>query len=479
MSITNETTSFAGAQTEPQPMPLTAAFPPDFLWGAATSAYQVEGAVQEDGRSPSIWDRFASRPGAVFQGETGAIATDHYHRMEADVALMASLHLGAYRFSISWPRVLPQGTGAVNGRGLDFYERLVDTLLAHGITPLATLYHWDLPQALEDRGGWLARDTAQAFADYAEVVTRRLGDRVTWWLTHNEPWCSSYLSYALGMHAPGLHDKQLAVNVGHHILLSHGLAVPRMRAQLPEKAQVGIALDFYPVYAVDERPETLQAVKRADTFRNRWFLDPVFRGCYPENLFSDLGVQPPPASEGDLAIIAAPLDFLGVNYYSRMLVREHHANASVPQQSLHPESYEAIEQISGSAYTQMGWEIFPSGLANILTRIHHEYGVQALVVTENGAAFEDHWDGHDRVHDQQRIDYLRMHIQTLAEVRQQGVPVQGYCVWSLLDNFEWAQGYCKRFGLVYVDYPSQRRIVKDSGHWYANFIRRQRELHGA
>lgn len=479
MSITNETTSLAGPQTGTQPMPATAAFPPDFLWGAATSAYQVEGAVQEDGRSPSIWDRFASRPGTVYQGETGAIAADHYHRMEEDVALMASLNLGAYRFSISWPRILPQGTGQINQRGLDFYERLVDALLAHGVTPLATLYHWDLPQALEDRGGWLARDTALAFADYADVVTRRLGDRVPHWITHNEPWCSSYLSYALGMHAPGLRDKQLAVNVGHHILLSHGLAVPRMRANLSKRTRVGIALDFYPVYAVDERAETLQAVKRADTFRNRWFLDPIFRGSYPENLFSDLGVQPPPAGEDDLAIISAPLDFLGVNYYSRMLVQDRAVDASLAQQSLHPDSYEAIEQISGSAYTEMGWEIFPTGLANILTRIHREYGVQALVVTENGAAFADCWDGNDGVHDQQRIEYLRMHIQTLAEVRQQGVPVQGYCVWSLLDNFEWAQGYCKRFGLVYVDYPSQRRIVKDSGHWYAGFIRRQRELHGA
>lgn len=477
MSITNETTSFAGPQ--PEPAPMVAAFPPDFLWGAATSAYQVEGAVQEDGRSPSIWDRFASSPGAVYQGETGAIAADHYHRMEEDVALMASLNLGAYRFSLSWPRILPQGTGAVNERGLDFYERLVDTLLAHGITPLATLYHWDLPLALEDRGGWLARDTAQAFADYAEVVTCRLGDRVTWWLTHNEPWCSSYLSYALGMHAPGLRDKQMAVNVGHHILLSHGLAVPRMRAHLPRQAQVGIALDFYPVYAADERPETIQAARRADAFRNRWFLDPIFRGSYPENLFSDLGVQPPPVREGDLAIISAPLDFLGVNYYSRMLVRDHAAGESTAEQSLHPESYEAIEHISGSDYTEMGWEIFPAGLANILTRIHREYGVGALVVTENGAAFEDHWDGNEHINDQQRIDYLRKHIQTLAEVRQQGVPVQGYCVWSLLDNFEWAQGYRKRFGLVYVDYPSQRRIVKDSGHWYASFIRRQRELHRA
>ncbi len=479
MSISNDPTSFAGPQTETQPAPMAAAFPPDFLWGAATSAYQIEGAVQEDGRSPSIWDRFVSKPGTVYQGETGAIAADHYHHMEEDVALMASLNLGAYRFSISWPRVLPQGTGAVNQRGLDFYERLVDALLARGITPLATLYHWDLPIALEDRGGWPARDTAYAFADYAEVVTRRLGDRVTWWITHNEPWCSSYLSYALGMHAPGLRDKQLAVNVGHHILLSHGLAVQRMRAQLPPQAQVGIALDFYPVYAVDDRPETLLAAERADTFRNRWFLDPVFRGLYPERLFSDLGVQPPPIEEGDLAIISAPLDFLGVNYYSRMLVQNYAEDAPAPEKSLHPDSYQAIERIDGSSYTEMGWEIFPAGLANILTRIHSEYGLQSLVVTENGAAFADHWDGNDRVHDQQRIDYLRIHIQALAEVRQQGVPVQGYCVWSFLDNFEWAEGYRKRFGLVYVDYPSQRRIVKDSGYWYANFIRRQRELNGA
>lgn len=452
---------------------LQMSFPEDFMWGASTSAYQIEGAVQEDGRALSTWDHFASVPGAIYQGQTGEIATDHYHRMEEDVALMAALNLKAYRFSISWPRVLPQGTGTVNQRGLDFYDRLVDTLLAHDITPLATLYHWDLPLALYDRGGWLARETAYAFADYAEVVTSRLGDRVHRWITHNEPWCTSYLSYALGAHAPGMRDKQLAFNVGHHVLLSHGLAVPRMRAQLPAQAKVGIALDFYPVYAADDSSETRLAVKRADAFRNRWFLDPIFRGSYPESLFADMGVQQPPIQEGDLALIATPIDFLGVNYYSRMLVRGCQDGVSRSEE----DSYETITSIPGSSYTDMGWEIFPEGLATILTRLHREYGVPSLVVTESGAAFEDHWDGNNGIHDPQRLEYLRAHIQAIAGVREQGVPVDGYCTWSLMDNFEWAEGYRKRFGLVYVDYPTLRRIVKDSGLWYASFIHHQRELH--
>src|SRR5579864_8487266 len=276
MSITNKKASMPKSSSETEADPTTPAFPPDFLWGAATSAYQIEGAVHEDGRAPSMWDRFAALPGKTYQGQTGEIAADHYHRVEEDVALMAGLNLSAYRFSLSWPRILPQGTGQVNQHGLDFYDRLVDALLARGINPLATLYHWDLPVALQDRGGWLARDTAYAFAEYAEMVARRLGDRVQWWLTQNEPWCSAYLGYALGIHAPGLRDKQLAINAGHHALLAHGLAVPRLRAQSQDKSQVGIALDFYPVYAADERPETLLAVKHADTFRNRWFLDPVF-----------------------------------------------------------------------------------------------------------------------------------------------------------------------------------------------------------
>jgi beta-glucosidase len=309
-------------------------------------------------------------------------------------------------------------------------------------------------------------------------VARRLGDRVDWWLTQNEPWCTAWLGYATGIHAPGLRDKQLAVNAGHHALLAHGLSVPRLRAHLSPQAHVGIALDFYPVYAADERPETLLAVKQADTFRNRWFLDPLFRGCYPDDLFTDLGVTPPPIREDDFSIISAPLDFLGVNYYSRMLVRGRHSATDTVTKVEHAapdDGYEAVARISGASYTEMGWEIFPFGLANILTRIHREYAPKAMVVTESGAAFDDHLDGSGNIHDQQRIDYLRGHIQTVAQVIGQGVPIKGYVVWSFLDNFEWSEGYRKRFGLVYVDYPTQRRIIKDSGRWYASFVASQRE----
>ena len=475
MSITDDTTSMSSPSIGTQSALATAAFPPDFLWGAATSAYQIEGAVHEDGRAPSVWDRFAAMPGATYKGQTGEIAADHYHRMEEDVALLAELNLNAYRFSLSWPRILPQGTGAVNERGLDFYDRLVDALLARGIQPLATLYHWDLPVALQDRGGWLNRETVSAFADYAEVVARRLGDRVAWWITHNEPWCSAYLGFALGIHAPGLRDKQLAVNAGHHVLLAHGLSVPRLRAHLSPQAQVGIALDFYPVYAADDRPETLLAVKQADTFRNRWFLDPLFRGSYPDHLFTDLGVTPPPMHEHDFSVISTPIDFLGVNYYSRMLVRGSEDPATIAEHTVPFNKYEAIERIPGASYTEMGWEIFPDGLANILTRIHREYAPKAMVVTESGAAFDDHWDGNNHIHDQQRIDYLRAHIHTVARVIRQGVPIKGYVVGSFLDNFEGSEGYHKRFGLVYVDYPTQRRIIKDSGRWYASFVASQAE----
>jgi beta-glucosidase len=477
MSITDDIRSMSSPATGTQPSELTATFPTDFLWGAATSAYQIEGATHEDGRALSVWDRFAAIPGTTYQGETGEIAADHYHRMEEDVALMAELNLNAYRFSLSWPRILPQGTGGVNERGLDFYDRLVDALLARGIRPLATLYHWDLPVALQDRGGWLVRDTAYAFAEYAEVVARRLGDRVDWWLTHNEPWCSAYLGYADGIHAPGVRDKNLAVIAGHHVLLSHGLSVPRLRAHIPSQAQVGIAIDFYPVYAADDRPETLLATKRADTFRNRWFLDPIFRGSYAEDLFTDLKVEPPPILEDDFSIISVPIDFLGVNYYSRMIVRDHENGKTTTGQTGHAESYEAVERIPGATYTEMGWEVFPDGLANILTRIQREYAPKAMVVTESGAAFDDHWDGNGIVHDQQRIDYLRVHIQTVAQVIRRGVPIKGYIVWSFLDNFEWAEGYRKRFGLVYVDFPTQRRIIKDSGRWYASFVASQSEAH--
>ncbi len=472
MSITNESTSLSNVQTDTQPAPEANPFPPDFLWGAATSAYQIEGAVHEDGRGQSIWDYFASLPGKTYQGQTGEIAADHYHHMEEDVALMAKLNLNTYRFSLAWPRILPEGTGKVNERGLDFYDRLVDELLKHGIRPLATLHHWDLPMALQDRGGWLVRDTAYAFADYAEVVARRLGDRIDWWLTHNEPWCISYLSYAMGIHAPGLHNKQLAANVGHHVLLSHGLAVPRLRAHISPQAQVGIAIDFYPVYAADDRPETQLAVQQADAFRNRWFVEPVFRGHYPENLFRDMGVAPPMMHDDDMSIISTPIDFLGVNYYSRMIVRGHTEDGNGTEPTADA-NYEIIERVPGSSYTEMGWEVFPEGLSNILTLLHRDYAPKAMVVTESGAAYSDSLDGNNTIHDPQRIDYLRSHIQRMADVIRKGLPIKGYMVWSLLDNYEWAEGYRKRFGLVYVDYATQRRIIKDSGRWYASFVASQ------
>ena len=450
------------------------AFPPDFLWGTATSAYQIEGATRVHGRGPSIWDQFASTPGATYQGETGDIAADHYHRMEEDVALMHKLGLGAYRFSIAWPRVLPEGTGSVNARGLDFYDRLVDTLLAHNITPLVTLYHWDLPLALNERGGWLNRDTALAFADYAEVVARRLGDRVDWWLTHNEPWCAAFLGYGIGVHAPGIRDMRAAFLAGHHLLLSHGLALPRLRAHTSKTAQLGITLNLGPIYPEDNRPETLQAARYADAFVNRWFLDPIFSASYPEDLFAPLAIAPLPLESNDLACIATPIDFLGVNYYSRKVVR-------APQEAhpVHfPRGFEEVAQVPGASYTQMGagWEVYPPGLTDLLVRVQRDYAPQAIVVTENGAAFEDTWDGNSTVSDPQRLSYIREHIYALEQALAQGVSLRGYFLWSLLDNFEWSEGYSKRFGMVYLDYPTQRRIVKESGRWYAEFVSSHRKL---
>jgi beta-glucosidase len=449
---------------------LAAGFPPGFLWGVATAAYQIEGATREDGRGPSIWDHFAAEPGTIHDGDTGDVAADHYHLMEQDVALMAELGVNAYRFSIAWSRVLPAGTGAVNARGLDFYDRLTDALLARGIAPVATLYHWDLPLALHERGGWLERDTAAAFADYAEVVARRLGDRVARWITLNEPWCSAYLGYGTGVHAPGLRSMQSAATAGHHLLLAHGLAVPRLRACAGGAARVGVTLNLTPVYAADDRPETLQIQRWVDAFHNRWFLDPIFHGAYPDGVFADLGAAPPPVRDGDLTAIAAPLDFLGINYYSRLLIRAGEAPAPRGHAGSLFDRYEVVGPVPGSVYTEMGWEVYPDGLVDILMRVRRDYGVQSIAVTENGAAYADAWDGTDRVDDPQRAEYLRKHIQALAVARLLGIPVDAYFAWSLLDNFEWAEGYRRRFGLVYVDYPSQRRVVKDSGLWYRGFL---------
>jgi beta-glucosidase len=442
------------------------AFPRDFLWGAATSAYQIEGATREDGRGLSIWDQFAATPGRTYQGETGENAVDHYHRMEQDVALMGDLGLSAYRFSIAWPRIVPDGTGTVNQAGIDFYDRLVDQLLAHNITPVATLYHWDLPVALFEQGGWRNRQAAYAFADYAALVARALGDRVSWWTTQNEPWCLAYLGYVEGIHAPGVKgDIQAAVDVGHHLLLSHGLATQAVRAVTPAETRIGIALNLFPIFAGDARAETLRAAERAHRFHNRWFLDPIYRGEYTPGLFEDLGANPPPIEEGDLKIISEPTDFLGINYYNRWIVR---AGGS---------GTEYVTDLPDATFTQMGWEVYPHGLGLILEDISRTYHPKTLLITENGAAFDDVWNGNGRISDSQRVLYLSEHLRAVGDAIAHGAPVAGYFVWSLFDNYEWAEGYSKRFGLVYVDFATQRRIVKDSGKWYAGVIARERALH--
>jgi beta-glucosidase len=432
-------------------------FPNDFLWGAATSAYQIEGAAGEDGRGASIWDTFCATPGKVSDGDSGEVACDSYHRYEQDVALMKELGLKAFRFSIAWPRVLPEGRGRVNEAGLDFYDRLVDELLAAGIEPFVTLYHWDLPQVLENAGGWPERSTTDAFVEYAEVVARRLGDRVHRWMTHNEPYCSSWLGYGTGVHAPGRTDIVAAGAAAHHVLLSHGLAVDALRRESPG-AEVGIVLDSWPVYPASDDPLDAAAAWEADGFRNRLFFDPILLGSYPEDVLERLDGASPPVREGDLSLISAPIDFVGINNYSRTIVRA--------DENGRPLNVTAV----GAPATAMGWEIFPDGIYDVLLRLHREYRVPALYVTENGAACADVPDPEGHVEDRDRIDYLTKYIGAVAQARSEGAPVRGYFVWSLLDNFEWAHGYSKRFGLAYVDYETLERVPKSSFYWYRDLI---------
>jgi beta-glucosidase len=432
-----------------------------FIWGVAASAYQTEGAVHEDGRGESIWDRFASVPGNVRAGDTGALACDFFHRYPEDVELMRELGIDAFRFSVAWPRVVPTGRGRVNAAGLDFYDRLVDELLEAGIQPFAALFHWDLPQALQDEGGWLARATAEAFAEYAAVVTARLGDRVTHWATHNEPFCSSWLGYGTGVHAPGGTSAADALAAAHHVLLSHGLAVAAIRQQAPEAA-VGIILDSWPAHAATDDPADVAAARAADGVRNRWFFDAVLRGEYPQDVLARFEQEAPPVQEGDLATIAAPLDFLGVNNYSRTIVR------AGPT----PEGVEV--RASSAPLTAMGWEVYPDGLREVLCRLHDEYDPPPMYVTENGAAYGDVRTHDGRIHDLERVAYLEAYLGAVEAAVAHGVDVRGYFVWSLLDNFEWSEGYSKRFGLVYVDYPTLERVPKDSFDWYRSTIRKQR-----
>lgn len=437
------------------------AFPESFIWGAATAAYQIEGAWDEDGKGPSIWDVFCRVPGAIQNGDTGDVACDHYHRWREDVALMRELGLRAYRFSISWPRVLPEGKGKVNRPGLDFYDRLVDALLAAEIQPFVTLYHWDLPQALQEEGGWPVRDTACRFADFADVVSRRLGDRVRRWITLNEPWVAAYAGYGNGYHAPGIRNPLAAVQATHHLLLAHGLAVPVLRENGDAATRVGITLNLSPVHPASDRPADEGAAHRYDGFLNRWFLDPLFRGHYPEDMLEMLGSALPDRYEEDLETIAVPVDFLGVNLYTRTVVADDPDSVVVETREVKP---------TGRPYTEMGWEVYPEGLYEILTRVHRDYAPPCIYVTENGAAFADRVSADGRVHDAQRVDFLREYIAQAHRALEEGVPLAGYFVWTLLDNFEWAYGYSKRFGIVYVDFATQERIVKDSGIWYRGVI---------
>ncbi|MDX8048559.1 GH1 family beta-glucosidase [Lentzea sp. BCCO 10_0798] len=434
-------------------------FAPGFLWGAATSSYQIEGAAAEDGRLPSIWDTFCATPGKVDNGDTGDVAADHYHRYREDVGLMAELGLGAYRFSIAWPRVQPLGSGAVNQRGLDFYRRLVDTLLEQDIQPWPTLYHWDLPQPLEDAGGWPERDTALRFAEYAAIVHEALADRVTHWTTLNEPWCSAFLGYATGRHAPGRQEPASAIRAAHHLLLGHGLAI----AAMPE-ARVGITLNLTHVTPMSTAEEDVDAARRIDGMQNRIFLDPVLRAAYPQDVVEDLAPVTgfDHVQEGDLKTIAAPIDFLGVNYYSPMLVG--HGTTSSP--SAYVGSEHVRQHDGGRQRTSIGWEIDARGLLDLLLRLERDYPAIPLYITENGAAFDD------EVHDTARVAYLDGHVRACAEAVSRGVPLKGYFAWSLLDNFEWSFGYAQRFGIVHVDYATQRRTLKDSARWYADVIRR-------
>jgi beta-glucosidase len=459
-------------------------FPDGFVWGSATAAYQIEGAVGEDGRGPSIWDTFSHTPGTVLGGDTGDVACDHYHRVDEDVALMRDIGLQAYRFSVAWPRVVPTGSGAVNTAGLDFYDRLVDRLLDAGIAPVATLYHWDLPQPLEDAGGWRNRDTTDRFAEYAFLVAEALGDRLHTLTTLNEPWVSAFLGHAVGVHAPGLRDTAAALTAVHHLLLAHGRAVAAARAA--GVGRVSITLNLACVRPDSQSEADREAAREADGLANRIFLDPLLRGQYPEDVRADTAgvtdwgfVQ-----DGDLEAISAPLDVLGINYYSPTYVaaatpelraRAQRRTDTDPSASPAPMPYpgsDRVVQVPGEGpRTAMNWLIDPGSFADLLTRVHRDYRGIPLMITENGAAFDDRPGPDGAVDDQDRIAYLRGHIGAVREAMEQGADIRGYFVWSLLDNFEWAFGYSKRFGIVRVDYDTLARTPKASAQWYSSVIR--------
>ena len=433
-------------------------FPDGFLWGVATAAYQIEGAAGEDGRGESVWDRFSHTPGRTFEGNTGDVACDHYHRWEDDLQLIASLGVGLYRFSSGWSRVMPSGAGRPNQAGLDFYQRLVDRLLSMGVAPMLTLDHWDLPQALQDAGGWPARDTASRFAEYAEVMFRALGDRVRFWVTHNEPWMVAAIGHRLGLHAPGVTGLRPSLEAAHHLLLSHGLAVEAYRAS-GLSAPIGIVLNMFQTVPHSDSAGDAAAVVASDGYTNRWYLDPLFKGRYPADtkaLFEGLAGPLDVVRAGDMEVIARPMDFLGVNYYSPRVVR-----AAAPGE-VTEFGWVVEKPRPGYPVTDGGWEIDPHSFEAVLTRIPRDYGPLPLYVTENGAICDDVLGSDGRVQDPGRIEYLRGHMRAAQRAIAQGVDLRGYCVWSLMDNFEWSDGYSKRFGIVHVDYATQRRTPKSS-----------------
>ncbi|MDX3524572.1 GH1 family beta-glucosidase [Streptomyces scabiei] len=456
-------------------------FPPSFVWGAATSAYQIEGAVREGGRTPSIWDTFSHTPGKTDGGDTGDIAVDHYHRYRDDVALMAGLGLNSYRFSMSWSRVQPTGRGPASQAGLDFYSRLVDELLAQGIKPAVTLYHWDLPQDLEDAGGWPERDTAYRFADYARLAVEALGDRVEQWITLNEPWCSAFLGYASGVHAPGRTDPAASLQAAHHLNLAHGLGAAAMRSVMPARNTVAVSLNSASVRTVSQDPADLKAGRKIDDLANGVFHGPMLHGAYPESLLkaTEQLTDWSYVVDGDLELIHQPLDALGLNYYTPALVSAASGELVGPRTDGHGASMYSpwpgaddveFHQTPGER-TAMGWSIDPTGLYDLLMRYTREAPGLPLYITENGAAYDDKPDPDGRVHDPERLDYLHGHLAAVHRAISDGADVRGYYQWSLMDNFEWACGYAKRFGAVYVDYATLERTPKSSALWYAKVAR--------
>jgi beta-glucosidase len=431
-------------------------FPNGFVWGAATSAFQIEGAALSDGKGPSIWDEFCRVPGAIADGSNGDIACDHYNRLESDLDLLADLGVRAYRFSISWPRVQPLGFGPVNAHGLEFYERLVDGLLERSIQPYATLYHWDLPAELQRReGGWLARDTAQRFADYAYIVADRLGDRVVSFATHNEPWVTAVLGYERGIFAPGIKSRRVAYQVSHHLLVSHGLAARAIRGA-KSNAEVGIVLNLSPVYAATSSDDDTAHARLEDGRLVRWYMDALFKRRYPADILEHLGADAPETQRGDAELIAETCDFLGINYYYPIVSSS--------------ENPAATASSGASSITDMGWEVAPASLADLLLRLNRDYDLPPIYITENGAAYQDEMvDG--RIDDEPRRHYIEMHLIALADAMKQGVDVRGYFAWSLMDNFEWTEGYRKRFGIVHVDYKTLERTLKRSALWYRSLLK--------